>query len=317
METRANHVWVGVVTLVLLAIAVAFAVWIARLGKGDEQPFDIYFRQSVDGLATGSAVTYAGVPAGQVKSIELWKQDPSFVRVRIEIRQKIPILIGTTATMQGSFTGVSTILLNGGRKGMPPITAAGPDGAPVIPTTRSGLGALLSSAPVLMEKISTVADRLADMMNDQNRKQFAGIIANTNRMSKTLADATPQLKQTLQSLQLTLADADAAVNQFQQVAAKANRQLDPDGPSLVHDLHETLANAKAATAALKDEMEDARPATQQLTQTTLPQAEAALRDLSAASRSLRALTERIEDGGIGAAVGKPKLPEYEAGGTRH
>lgn len=311
METRANHVWVGVVTLALLAIAAGFAVWLARLGKGDEQSYDIYFRQSVDGLATGSAVTYAGVPAGQVKTIELWKRDPSFVKVVIDVRDKIPVLMGTTAQIQNSFTGVSTIQLNGGRKGLPPITQPGPDGDPVIPTSRSGLGALLSSAPVLMEKISTVADRVAAMLDDHNQKQFAGILANTNRMTKSLADATPQLKQTLQSLQLTLADADTAVNEFQKVAANANRQMDPNGDSLVHDLRDTMKSAKAATKALQDELEDARPATQQLTQTTLPQAEASLRDLSAASRDLRALTQRIEDNGIGSVVGKPKLPEYK------
>ena len=63
--------------------------------------------------------------------------------------------------------------------------------------------------------------------------------------------------------------------------------------------------------AICEQLEDARPATQQLTQTTLPQAEASLRDLSAASRDLRALTQRIEDNGIGSVVGKPKLPEYK------
>ncbi|HMO69054.1 MAG TPA: MCE family protein, partial [Novosphingobium sp.] len=31
METRANTVWVGAVTLLLLALAAAFIVWIARL----------------------------------------------------------------------------------------------------------------------------------------------------------------------------------------------------------------------------------------------------------------------------------------------
>lgn len=311
METRANHVWVGAVTLLLLAIAAGFFVWLARLNKGDERLYDIYFAQSVDGLATGSAVTYAGVPAGQVKSIELWKRDPSFVKVRIAVRDPIPVLIGTNAVLQGSFTGVSTIQLNGGHKGMPPITEPGPDGEPVIPTSRSGLGALLSSAPALMEKISTLAERVGDMFDDDNRRHIAGILANTDRMTKNLAAATPELRQTLQSLQLTLADADGALTEFQKVAANANRQLDPDSDSLVRDLRETMKSAKAATAALRDELEAARPATQQLTQTTLPQAEASLRDLSAASRDLRALTQRIGDGGIGAIVGKPKVPEYK------
>ncbi|MFX8930034.1 MlaD family protein, partial [Acinetobacter baumannii] len=86
----------------------------------------------------------AGVPAGQVKEIALWEKDPQFVRVRIRIDRKVPILVGTTASLQGSFTGVSTITLAGALKGAPPIEQPGPNGAPVIPTKRGGLGDLLS-----------------------------------------------------------------------------------------------------------------------------------------------------------------------------
>jgi phospholipid/cholesterol/gamma-HCH transport system substrate-binding protein len=113
METRANHVWVGAVTLVLLAFLAAFVIWIARLNQGAQNEYDIFFKQSVDGLAKGSQVAYAGVPVGQISQIELWPQDPSFIRVRIKVDQKVPITVGTTATIQGSFTGVSDIQLEG------------------------------------------------------------------------------------------------------------------------------------------------------------------------------------------------------------
>ena len=85
METRANHIWVGTVTLALLAVLAAFIIWIARLGQTNQQEYDVFFKQSVDGLSKGSAVSFSGVPVGQVKTIELWKKDPSFVRVRISL----------------------------------------------------------------------------------------------------------------------------------------------------------------------------------------------------------------------------------------
>ena len=34
METRANHVWVGAVTLLILGALALFIVWLARLGGG-------------------------------------------------------------------------------------------------------------------------------------------------------------------------------------------------------------------------------------------------------------------------------------------
>ena len=92
METRSNHVLVGAVVLILLALLALFTVWIARLGGKEEKEYDIFFRQSVDGLARGSAVTFSGVPSGQVKGITLGKNDPSFVRVRISVNDDVPVL---------------------------------------------------------------------------------------------------------------------------------------------------------------------------------------------------------------------------------
>ena len=105
METRANHLWVGAVTLVLLAGLAAFIVWLAQFGQGERKEFDILFQQSVDGLARGSQVTFAGVPVGQVDTIRIYEENPDFVQVRITVDDEVPILVGTTATIQGSFTG--------------------------------------------------------------------------------------------------------------------------------------------------------------------------------------------------------------------
>lgn len=164
METRANHVWVGAVTLALLALVAAFIVWIARLGDGDQRRYDIFFKQSVDGLNKGSEVSFAGVPIGKIEDIELWRKDPSFVRVRIGVKKDVPILVGTTATIQSSFTGVADIQLEGAIKGAPPIVEPGPEGVPVIPTKQGGFGAILSNAPLLLERLATLTDRLNTLL---------------------------------------------------------------------------------------------------------------------------------------------------------
>src|SRR3546814_18337079 len=110
----------------------------------------LFFRQPVDGLAKGSAVAYSGVPAGQVREIALWKPDPQLVRVRVALDPDIPILRGTTATVQSSFTGTSTVALDGGEKGKPEITCPKENAAtqfpltvPVIPNRTGALGAAI------------------------------------------------------------------------------------------------------------------------------------------------------------------------------
>src|SRR3546814_16296317 len=106
METRSNHILVGSVVLALVAAVIIAAFWFSRLASGEEKEYDIYFQQSVNGLAKGSGVTFSGVPSAQVKEIQLWKKDPSFVRVRISVKEDVPVLQGTNATIQGvGFTG--------------------------------------------------------------------------------------------------------------------------------------------------------------------------------------------------------------------
>jgi phospholipid/cholesterol/gamma-HCH transport system substrate-binding protein len=311
METRANHLWVGAVSLVLLAALAAFIIWIARLNNADQKEYDIFFKQSVDGLANGSQVAFSGVPAGQVKQIELWQRDPEFVRVRIRVDEKIPILQGTTASMQGSFTGVSTIQLDGAVRGAPPITEPGPEGVPVIPTRRGGLGELLSNAPLLLERLATLTERLTLLLSDKNQESIEGILANTERLSGGLADSSPKIDRVLAELQGTLRQANYSLASFEKVANSADQTLNREGASLAEQLRTTLKSADAAVVELRGTLSDARPAAKQLSEQTLPAAEATLRDLRATSRSLREVTDRINDQGAGALIGGPKLPDYK------
>ncbi len=314
METRANHVWVGVCALALVAMLAAFFLWLAHLGEGEKLPYDIFFRQSVDGLSKGTEVSYAGVPAGQITAIELWKDDPGFVRVRIAVDPKIPILQGTTASIQGSFTGVSDIQLNGGVKGAPIITAPGPgpDSVPVIPTKTSGLGALLSNAPLLLERLTTLSEKLTQLLSDDNSKSLHNILVNTDHLTGALASSAPQIKQTLAKLQETLSGANGALADFQKVAQTANHDLDPaEADSIAHQMRATLAAAQQAAEGLRDAVGDVRPATRQLSQSTLPAAEDAIRNLDQTTKALRQLTEHIEEKGAASLIGSPKLPDYK------
>lgn len=318
METRANHIWVGLVTLALLVGTAVLTIWIARLNQGKLNEYDIFFKQSVDGLAKGSEVAFSGVPSGQVKAIELWERDPEFVRVRIAVDDNVPILQGTTASLQGSFTGVSTIQLSGAVKGAPAIEcprqnkrAACPEGVPVIPTKRSGLGEILSNAPLLLERLATLTERLTMVLSDKNQKSIENILANTDRLSGNLADASPDVKRTMAELQATLRQANYSLASFEKLTNSADAMINDEGNGLAKQLRQTLKSAESAANALEATLGDARPAAKQLNERTLPAAEAAIRDLQATSKSLREVTDRINDRGVSGLVGGPKLPDYK------
>lgn len=314
METRANHLWVGVVTLVLLAALAAFIIWIARLGEGRKDEYDIFYSQSVSGLANGSEVSFAGVPVGQVKEIALAKGNPEFVRVRIKVRDDVPILVGTQATIQASFTGVSTILLDGARKGAPKITCettACPEDRPVIPPGRGGFGELVANAPLLLERLATLTEQLNTITGPENQQELAGILRNSNRLTGGLADATPELTASLKDFRVTMQEFNQTLDAVERVALSTEGLVNGEGGPVVQELRGTLKSANAALASLAATLEDTRPAARQLRTTTLPNAEATLEDLRATSRSLRAITEKLESGGAGALVGGKSLPDYK------
>lgn len=314
METRANHLWVGAVTLLLLAALAAFIVWIARLGQGAQDEYDIFYNQSVSGLANGSQVTFAGVPVGQVTEIALAKGNPEFVRVRIKVKEDVPILVGTQATIQASFTGVSTILLDGARKDNPPITCATtacPEGRPVIPPGRGGFGEIVANAPLLLERLATLTEQLNTILGPENQQEIAAILRNTNRLTGGLANATPELEQNLRDFRGAIAEFNQTLDAVEKLALSTDGLVTREGEPLARELRATLKSANAALASLAATLEDTRPAARQLRETTLPKAEATLQDLRTTSRALRAITEKLESEGAGALIGGKSLPDYK------
>jgi phospholipid/cholesterol/gamma-HCH transport system substrate-binding protein len=314
METRANHLWVGAVTLLLLAAAAVFFVWLARLGDRDNKEYDIFFEQSVGGVAEGSTVTYSGVPVGQVVDISIWDRDPEFVKVRIKVQDETPILVGTVASVSASFTGVSNISLNGGQSDQPPIsceTTSCPEGVPVIPPAPGAIGEILASAPLLLERLATLTERLTRVLDDRNQESIAGILSNTDRLSGELAESAPQMRAALTELRGTLAQSTRTLAAFETTLQSTDELIDSDGRSLAAEMRTTLTSAQAAAAQLETTLANIDPVTREIQRDTLPAANATMQDLRRTSEALRALTERLEADGVGTLIGGGQLPDYE------
>lgn len=324
METKSNHVIVGAITLLLLALLAAFIIWLSRTGEGTKKEYDIFFQQSVNGLAKGSGVSFSGVPVGQIKAIELWRPDPEFVRVRIAIEDHVPILLGTTATINGvGFTGVSEIQLDGAVKGAPPLRcpednpkSACPTGVPVIPTKPGALGELLNNAPLLLERLSTLTERLTNILSDKNEASIEQILDNVESISGQLAAQGTGLEDAIKEARITLKKTGEAADQIGLVAGSTSKLLDSDGRPMMAELRKTLKAANGSLAALETTLNNANPAIETLNTQTLPEVTQLARDLRELSTSLKSVTERVDQNGIGGAVSAPALPEYKPGSRK-
>ena len=317
METRSNHVLVGAVVLILLAVLALFTVWLVRLGTASESEFDILFPQSVDGLAKGSVVTYSGVPSGQVKDIAFYQPNPNLVRVRIAVRPDTPILQGTRATVQGSFTGTSTVSLDGARAGAPGITCdpqhlqqTCPFGVPLIPPRPGGLSALLSNAPQLLDRLTTLTERLTMLLGDRNQASIAGILDNTNRLSHALADRGSEIAATLAETRVAIRQAGEASRQIGDLAETSNGILNDNVRPATANLNQAVASAQRSMDNLNGAISDARPGLQAFSRQTIPEVGQLVHDLRNMSQALTSVAERLDQGGAGALVGQQRLPDY-------
>jgi phospholipid/cholesterol/gamma-HCH transport system substrate-binding protein len=236
------------------------------------------------------------------------------VWVRIEVNRDTPVLQGTTAQIKGvGFTGVTEIQLDGAVRGSPPISQAGPQGCPVVPSSTSGLGALLNSAPELIERIQRLTERLTELLSDRNQDSIADILENIKVTTDELRKRAPELGDTIVEIRTASRNAGIAANNVATLTDNTNRLVVEEGRPAAQDLRKAIASVQQAADNLNAVISDARPGVQNFSKSTLPEANRLVRELRDLSQSLKGVSERVEQGGIGGALGPEKLPDYKPG----
>src|SRR3982751_2660239 len=313
METRSNYVLVGAVTVALLVGLLLFFVWLAGLSNTATKCYDIYF-PAVGGINKGTSVSFSGVPVGQVSKMGLLPNRPEFVWVRIEVNEQTPVIQGTSAEIHSvSLAGANEIQLNGAQRGQPPIEQIGPQGCPVIPASTSGLSALLNSAPELIARIQRLTERLTELLSDKNQNSIADILENIDRTSKVLADRSPELADTISDMRVAVRNAGTAAQHISALSDSTNKLVTEEGRPAAEDLRKAIAQVQQAASNLDAMISDARPGVQNFSKSTLPEAGRLVHDLRDLSQSLKSVSERVNQQGIGGTLGPEKLPDYKPG----
>lgn len=220
METRANHVAIGLFTLIGLLGGMYLFLWFAKTEADRSYAyFDVRF-DSVSGLREAGDVRYNGLPVGQVRGLFLDPEDPSIVRVRIEVDSDVPVVVGTVATleMQG-VTGVGYVALAGGGPGAQALKVAPGDDVPVIPSEKSAIASIFEGAPAVMEEAVELLRELRGVVTPENRAAVGSILTNVNTATAELDTAMADFNALTADLAAAAKDIAGFTTRLETVAA--------------------------------------------------------------------------------------------------
>jgi phospholipid/cholesterol/gamma-HCH transport system substrate-binding protein len=219
---------VGVFVLVAAAGLFVFVIWLSGADRGKEyKRYRVEFEESVQGLGIGGTVTYRGLQIGSISDISVDPDKPTRVGVIIQIRSDVPIREGDIARLRfQGLTGVATINIEGSKAGQPLLEAASEDEFPLIPSRVSHFQRLLAKAPELLSTGVVLAERAADLLNDENQALFTGILRDVKTLTGALAARTDDLDQVLVSVESASANLAASARGLRGLTERANVLMD-------------------------------------------------------------------------------------------
>jgi phospholipid/cholesterol/gamma-HCH transport system substrate-binding protein len=222
------------------------------------QAYTTYFRESVQGLAVGSAVKYRGVPIGRVFDIRV-APDGRLVEVQMDIDSAFQVRPGMRASLAiTGITGIAFIEVGYPKAGMeaPPLELSFPPPENYIPSQPSFLTNLLSAlgniaASVEATDLPALAEEIKGLARE-GRKFLSGREATgtVDRISAA-AGSVERMAGSFERLAT-----DPRIGRVLDRAASALGHLDRVSESLERAtagprLEETLADARAAAKDLR------------------------------------------------------------------
>ncbi len=203
METRANYILVGIVTIVVLLASFGFVYWIARFGDTTNSvPLEVRIPGSVTGLSVGSQVLFNGIKVGDVRKLIIDAKNPKGVVAITEVRLDTPVTSATIATLgfQG-LTGQAYIELKGGDpNGENILLKAQQTGEmPFVQADPGAVNNLIDQAQSIANSTEKVIAGLQQFVDD-NRKPLTDTIGNANKFSEALAKNSDQIDEFLASV---------------------------------------------------------------------------------------------------------------------
>ena len=304
METRAHHVLIGAFTLVVVALAVLFALWLGKTSLNRQYSYyDIVFTEAVTGLSKGSPVQYNSIQIGEVSQLKLDPKDPRKVLARIQVAADTPIKVDTRAKLGLlGLTGVAFVQLSGGAPTSQPLMPTPDNPVPQIKSETSALSALLASGSDVVTSINGILDRLGKIISEQN-------VARINSTLKSIDQTTSTLAAERDDLRTLIREAAAASKQLNQTLAGANQLVNGPGRQTLDRAAAAMASLQKTTQTLNELLTENQGSLQSGLR-GVDQIGPALRELRSTLRDIHQITSQLQANPAGYLLGRDHATEF-------
>ena len=299
-----NYALVGVFVVILGAMLVAGALWLAT-GGAFQKKYDLYraiVDESVSGLNLNAPVKYNGVDVGKVSDIRLDAGNPERVNLLFAIERGTPVREDTVAFLKiQGLTGIAYVELAGGARDSPPLRAREGNDYPVIRTKPSLSARVENVLTTALAKLDSTTNNINAILSDQNQAAFKSALGDMATVARTLAARKETIDASLTHAARTLENASVASTQFAPLIDRVGRAaaaVDKMG----NEVAQTSATAGATINSIGAD-------TKRFTAETLPELERLLSELSALSNSLRRLSEQTERNPSSLLFGRRPVPK--------
>lgn len=250
MQSKKEQAIVGVFVLIAAAMLVGTVFVLSGVFGGSASTFRAYF-PFAGGLEPGSTVRYAGGPkVGRVEKLQLDPQDPSRIEITFSVQADLPVKTDSRAKIMSlSPLGDNHLeIIPGTDKARLAATGAILPSEPYVDF--NALTARINDlAPQAQELLKTLNDRgnelkmtvnrINDLMNDRNRSNLAGTLAEARGM---IEENRPNVKSAVQNLNAASQKFTPLIDDLRKTSAQANEALN-HVDSLIGENREDLRKA--------------------------------------------------------------------------
>jgi phospholipid/cholesterol/gamma-HCH transport system substrate-binding protein len=313
METRANHVLIGLFTLIVATLAILFALWAAKYSSDKNyNEYDVIFREAVTGLTKGGIVQYNGIAVGEVLDLRLDEKDPNRVIVRIRVGSGTPVKTDTQAKLAIiGLTGVLQIQLSGGSPGAERLMAKEGEKVPVIYGKESALSKLLNSTEDIATTATDILLRLNHMLSEDNVKRITLTLDHLETITGTVAGQKQDIAELLRNVRSASAKLDSTLAHTDTAVTHLDQNLLTQLPALVSKLDKSLANIEALSRNANALIGDNSDSLANFSNQGLTQVGPALAELRRVIRDLNKITSRLQQNPAGFVLGRGKPEEFQ------